>query len=119
MSDVRELTPYGWKAKWPRRTEPASTSGSRSRRRADRHQAEVKYRQGWVSPTGYDDCVRRARCYEDVCLELERARAAHVGARARRRAEREAIWRALERNGLVTRTRGRGAVTSFRAEGVS
>lgn len=66
-----------------------------------------------------DACVRRARFYEDVSSELERVRVAHVDARERRRAEREAIWCALERNGLVTRTRGGGAVQAFKAEGVS
>lgn len=66
-----------------------------------------------------DACVRRARFYEDVCAELRRVRATHVLDRERRRAEREAIWCALERNGLVTRTRGGGAVTAFKAEGVS
>lgn len=66
-----------------------------------------------------DACVRRARFYEDVCSVLERVRAAHVRDRERRGAEREAIWCALERNGLVARTRGGGAVPAFNAEGVS
>jgi len=55
-----------------------------------------------------DAHVRRARFYEDVCSALESARAAHAAPRARRMAEREAIWCALERAGLVTRIRGPG-----------
>jgi len=66
-----------------------------------------------------DACVRRDLFYAEVCSELERVRAQHMGARARRRAEREVVWCALERAGLVTRTRGGGAVQAFKAEGVS
>jgi len=66
-----------------------------------------------------DAHVRRARFYEDVCSALESARAAHAAPRARRMAEREAIWCALERAGLVTRIRGGGKVPAFKAEGVS
>lgn len=66
-----------------------------------------------------DASVRRARFYEDVCSALEIARAAHAAPRARRMAEREAIWCALERAGLVTRVRGGGKVQAFKAEGVS
>jgi hypothetical protein len=63
--------------------------------------------------------VRRARFYADVCSALETARAAHAAPRARRMAEREAVWCALERAGLVTRVRGGGKVPAFKAEGVS
>ena len=66
-----------------------------------------------------DAHVRRARFYEDVCSALESARALHAAPRARRMAEREAVWCALERAGLVTRVRGGGGVPAFKAEGVS
>ena len=66
-----------------------------------------------------DACVRRARFYEDVSAELERVRAAHANPRERRRAERETIWCALGRYGLVTRTRGKCEVLAFKPEGVS
>ena len=66
-----------------------------------------------------DAHVRRARFYEDVCSALENARALHAAPRARRMAEREAIWCALERASLVTRIRGGGTVPAFKAEGVS
>jgi len=66
-----------------------------------------------------DAHVRRARFYADVCSALETARAAHAAPRARRMAEREAVWCALERAGLVTRVRGGGKVPAFKAEGVS
>jgi transposase InsO family protein len=63
--------------------------------------------------------VSRARFYADVCSALESARALHAAPRARRMAEREAVWGALERAGLVTRIRGGGACPAFKAEGVS
>lgn len=54
-----------------------------------------------------DDLVDRARFYDSACAAIERAVQGITHARARQRAEREAIWRTLEEFGLVTRTRGR------------
>jgi hypothetical protein len=54
-----------------------------------------------------EDLVDRARFYDSACAAIERAVQGIDKARARQRAEREAIWRTLEEFGLVTRTRGR------------
>jgi hypothetical protein len=54
-----------------------------------------------------EDLVDRARFYDTACAAIRRAVQGIEGARARRRAEREAVWCTLERFGLVTRTRGR------------
>jgi hypothetical protein len=53
-----------------------------------------------------EDRVRRARFYQDVCSALAEAAAEHPHGRARRRAEREAIYSTLEQHRLLTRTRG-------------
>lgn len=53
-----------------------------------------------------EDRVCRDRFYRELCLELERIALEPGTKRARRKMEREAIWRALERFGLVKRTRG-------------
>jgi transposase InsO family protein len=53
-----------------------------------------------------EDRVHRARFYRDACAALARAAAEHPQGRARRRAEREAIYSTLEQHGLLTRTRG-------------
>lgn len=53
-----------------------------------------------------DDFVCRARFYRDACAALARAAAQHSRARARRRAQRECIYRTMERHRLLTRTRG-------------
>jgi hypothetical protein len=66
-----------------------------------------------------DDLVCRARFYEDVREELERIALGNANARARRMAERDAIWRALQRYGLVTRTRGGRLVPAFKADRIS
>jgi len=66
-----------------------------------------------------EDLVSRARFYEDVCEERRRIALAPLDARARRKAEREAAWRALERYGLVTRTRGGCLVPTLKGEGIS
>jgi hypothetical protein len=66
-----------------------------------------------------EDRACRARFYEEVCEELQRIALAPGRARARRTMEREAIWGALERAGLVKRTRGGLPVPTVKAEGVS
>lgn len=66
-----------------------------------------------------EDRVRRARFYAEVCEELQRAALAPINARARRKAEREAIWCALEKYGLVKRTRGGCLVPTLKGEGIS
>jgi hypothetical protein len=66
-----------------------------------------------------EDRACRARFYAEVCEELERIALEPIHARARRKREREAIWRGLERYGLVTRTRGGCLVPTPKAEGIS
>lgn len=66
-----------------------------------------------------EDQVQRARFYETACAAIEEAVHGIDDARARRRAEREAILCTLERFGLVTRTRGRGPATCSKAERLS
>jgi hypothetical protein len=53
-----------------------------------------------------DHRICRARFYTDARAALSRVAALPLNARDRRRAEREAIWGALERYELVKRTRG-------------
>jgi hypothetical protein len=50
--------------------------------------------------------VSRARFYHDACAALARAAAEHPHGRARRMAERDAIYSTLEQHRLLTRTRG-------------
>jgi len=66
-----------------------------------------------------EDLANRARFYAEVCEERLRAALAPLDARARRKAEREAAWQALQRYGLVTRTRGGRPVPTVKAEGIS
>ena len=56
-----------------------------------------------------EDLANRALFYQTACAATERAVQGIDDARARQRAEREAVWRTLEEFGLVTRTRGRRA----------
>lgn len=53
-----------------------------------------------------EDRTSRARFYHDCTDALARVASANLPPRARRRAEREAVYRTLEAHGLVTRTRG-------------
>ena len=53
-----------------------------------------------------EDHVSRARFYHDACAALARAAAEHPHGRARRMAERDAIYSTLEQHRLLTRTRG-------------
>jgi len=62
-----------------------------------------------------EDLVDRARFYDSACAAIERAVQGITNARARRRAEREAVWRTLEEFGLVTRTRGRRPAAALKA----
>ena len=66
-----------------------------------------------------EDLVSRARFYDSACSAIARAVQAPTNARARRRAEREAILCTLEEHGLVTRTRGRRPATCSKAERLS
>lgn len=71
-----------------------------------------------IAPCAHDH-VGRAGFYRDVCQELERAALAPTRPRARRMQEREIIWSALERHGLVNRTRGGCPIPTDKAEGIS
>jgi transposase InsO family protein len=62
-----------------------------------------------------EDLVDRARFYDSACAAIERAVQGITNARARQRAEREAVWRTLEEFGLVTRTRGRRPTAALKA----
>ena len=66
-----------------------------------------------------EDQVCRARFYAEACEELRRVALAPLNARARRKAEREVIWCALQKSGLVTRTRGGCLVPALKGEGIS
>jgi hypothetical protein len=66
-----------------------------------------------------EDLVDRARFYETACAAIEKAVQGIEDARARRRAEREAVWCTLEQFGLVTRTRGRRPAPCSKAERLS
>lgn len=59
--------------------------------------------------------VNRARFYASACAAIEAAVRGLDNARARWRAEREAIWRTLEQFRLVTRTRGRRPAAATQA----
>jgi hypothetical protein len=63
-----------------------------------------------------DDRVRRDRFYAEVCEELRRVALAPENARARRKATREAIWSALEKYGMVYRTRGGCPIPTLEGE---
>ena len=62
-----------------------------------------------------EDLVDRARFYDTACAAIASAVQGIDDARARRRAEREAIWSTLEQFGLVTRTRGRRPKAALKA----
>jgi hypothetical protein len=65
------------------------------------------------------DRVCRARFYREVCEEHERIARLPCNARERRKLVREATWCALERYGLVERTRGGLPVRAFKTEGIT
>ena len=66
-----------------------------------------------------DDLVSRDRFYDTACAAIRSAVHDIHHARARRRAEREAILCTLEQFGLVTRTRGRRPASCSKAERLS
>lgn len=66
-----------------------------------------------------EDLIRRARFYEELCEELDRCALTPQSARARRKQRRETTWSALQRDGLVTRTRGGRPIPTVKAEGDS
>ena len=66
-----------------------------------------------------EDHACRACFYREVHEELERIGRLPITQRARRKQQREAIWCALERHGLVTRTRGGLPVRAFKPEGIT
>ncbi|MCI0669473.1 MAG: hypothetical protein L0Y64_03320 [Myxococcaceae bacterium] len=66
-----------------------------------------------------EDLVRRARFYDAARAAIEKAAQGIDGARARRRAEREAVLCTLEQFGLVTRTRGRRPAPASKAARLS
>jgi transposase InsO family protein len=67
----------------------------------------------------WEGAVDRRSFYAAVCSAREQAVLGVIGARARRRAEREAVFTTLELYGLVTRTRGGAPLPSPKAEGIS
>jgi transposase InsO family protein len=67
----------------------------------------------------WEGAVERRTFYAAVCSAREQAVLGVIGARARRRAEREAVFTTLELYGLVTRTRGGAPLPSPKAEGIS
>ena len=67
----------------------------------------------------WEGVIDRRKLYAEVCHARKHAVLGLCGARARRRAEREATWCVLERYGLVRRTRGGAPLTSPGAEGIS
>ena len=81
---------------------------------------------GGLTPLELDEIAPRAehlvsrdRFYAEVREQLRRIALAPLDARARRKVEREAIWSALQRHGLVRRTRGGCLVPTVKAEGIS
>ena len=66
-----------------------------------------------------DDRARRDCFYAEVSKSLRRIALAPLDARARRKAEREAIWSALQSNGLVRRTRGGCPIPTVKGEAIS
>ena len=66
-----------------------------------------------------EDRACRDRFYAEVCESWRRVALAPLDKRARRKAEREVVWSALQRNGLVRRTRGGCLVPTVKAEGKS
>jgi transposase InsO family protein len=66
-----------------------------------------------------DDRNRRAHFYGDCRRAIDEALQGLEGARARRRAEREAIWCTLEAHGMVTRTQGGRPLLPSNPAGVS
>jgi len=66
-----------------------------------------------------EDLVSRGRFYDTACAAIRSAVQGIDDARARRRAEREAILCTLEQFGLVTRTRGRRPAPCSKAERLS
>jgi hypothetical protein len=67
----------------------------------------------------WEGAVDRRSFYAAVCSAREQAVLGVIGARARRRAEREAVFTTLELYGLVTRTRGGAPLPFPKAEGIS
>jgi len=66
-----------------------------------------------------DDRACRDRFYAEVSESRRRIALAPLNARARRKAEREAIWSALQQHGLVTRTRGGCPIPTLKGEEIS
>jgi len=67
----------------------------------------------------WEGVLDRRTVYDAVCRAREHALLGVHGARARRKAEREATWQILESYGLVRRTRGGAPLPSREAEGIS
>ena len=66
-----------------------------------------------------EDRACRAHFYTQVCQELECIARSGASKRDLRKQEREAIWCALERHGLVQRTRGGLPVRALKSEVIS
>ena len=65
-----------------------------------------------------EDLTCRGRIYQLLCDEQDRIARQPQNKRERRLLSREAIWCALQRYGLVKRTRGGLPVRAFKSEGV-
>jgi transposase InsO family protein len=66
-----------------------------------------------------EDRACRARFYREVCEERQRIARLPCRPRDQRKLVREAIWCALERHGLVERTRGGLPVRAVKPEGIT
>jgi transposase InsO family protein len=66
-----------------------------------------------------EDRACRARFYREVCEERDRLARLPCRPREQRKLVREAIWCALERHGLVERTRGGLPVRALKPEGIT
>ncbi len=86
---------------------PRASLGNKTPRELDR-----------ITPRA-EDFTCRDRFYREVSEEFERIERSPTNARDRRKQSREAIWCALERHGLVKRTRGGLPVRAFKSEVIS
>jgi transposase InsO family protein len=94
-----------------------------ARARLDGHRVRVRLggtavELGGLLPRCYD-AVDRTTFYRCACEAMERAAAGRPGLRARRRAERDALYAVLEEFGMVRRTRGGMRIPLVKPEGLS
>jgi transposase InsO family protein len=104
-------------ARWSARLEEAAHVLDHNRPRATRGYRTARELDE-IYPRG-DDLVDRDVFYEAACAAVSEAVAGLEGARARRRAERDAIFRTMECFRLITRTRGGVPIPASEVESVS